>query len=337
MKVSEIGQFGLIDLLSGMVEKTRNPGDKSWSNLLDGIGDDCAVWRPEALPVLGKVDCQVQNVHFELDTIAWADLGWKALAVNLSDIAAMGGAPRYALVSLGLPLTSELEDVQALYRGLLELASQTGTAVVGGNVSGSALVFIDVNVIGVAGNPAGRYLTRSNARPGDEIAVTGWLGSAAAGLRMLKQKLTPPGVSARILKEAFARPQPRLKEGRLLVDKGVICAMDISDGLVADLGHICRASGLSATVEVGKLPILPEVRQAFGDAALEMALGGGEDYQLLFTGPPSVIAEVIRSCDYPIQVIGQIEPGRAGQVRVLDESGRYYVPSQTGWDHFKSR
>ena len=335
--MSEIGQFGLIDLLAGMVEKTRNECDKSWSCLLHGIGDDCAVWRPESLPVLGKVDCQVQNVHFQLDIIGWADLGWKALAVNLSDIAAMGGAPRYALVSLGLPLTSAVEDVQALYRGLLELASQTGTAVVGGNVSGSGVVFIDVNVIGVTGNPAGRYLTRATARPGDDIAVTGWLGSAAAGLRILKQKLALPQASAGVLKEAFARPHPRLKEGRLLVEKGVFCAMDISDGLVADLGHICRASGVSASLNAEKLPILPEVRQAFGDAALEMALSGGEDYQLLFTGPPSVIADVIRASDYPVNIIGQIKSGPAGQVRVSDQSGRDYTPVQTGWDHFRSK
>src|SRR5512136_1507351 len=135
MKVSELGQFGLIDLVAKMVQEARDDQAESWQNLLAGIGDDCAVWRGEASNQLAKVDCQVQGVHFNLDIISWEDLGWKSLAVNLSDIAAMGGIPRYALISLGLPLNTQVEDVVSLYRGILRLAKSSGTAVVGGNVS----------------------------------------------------------------------------------------------------------------------------------------------------------------------------------------------------------
>jgi thiamine-monophosphate kinase len=337
MKVSKLGQFGLIDLVARLIEESRDNETASWKNLVDGIGDDCAVWRAESGRVLAKVDCQVQNVHFNLDIIDWHDLGWKALAVNLSDIAAMGGRPRYALVSLGLPLQTEVEDVVSLYRGMLELARITGTAIVGGNMSGSEMVFIDVNVIGVAGNKEGSYMKRSAAEPGDRIAVTGWLGSSAAGLEMLSKKLKFEDSVSSFLKESFARPEPRLEEGLLLVKKGVECGIDISDGLLADLGHICQASRVGAVLKLERLPIRSEVQMAFGSSSLEMALAGGEDYQLLFTAKPEVMQKVQKSCQYPVTVIGQIQAAKAGEVRVLDQKGKIYHPHKSGWDHFKSR
>ena len=249
MKVSELGQFGMIDVVAGMIAESRNNQADSWKNLIDGIGDDCAVWQGDTANQLAKVDCQVQGVHFNLDIISWEDLGWKSLAVNLSDIAAMGGIPRYALVSLGLPLDTEVEDVVSLYRGMLKLAKLSGTAIVGGNMSSSPMIFVDVNVIGNTGNPEGKYLSRSTAVPGDMIAVTGWLGTAAAGLEMLTNLKFNISTTA-CFKQAFAQPEPRLKEGRLLVEKGVKAGMDISDGLLSDLGHICKASKVGAIIEI---------------------------------------------------------------------------------------
>jgi thiamine-monophosphate kinase len=337
MKVSELGQFGLIDLVADMIEKSRDSQADSWKNLVDGIGDDCAVWRGDNNNVLGKVDCQVQNIHFNLDIITWQDLGWKVLAVNLSDIAAMGGQPCYALVSLGLPPQTSVEDVLSLYRGLLDLAKQTGTAIVGGNMSGSSVIFIDVNVIGKTGNKEGKYLTRSEAKPGDRIGVTGWLGSSAAGLRILKGKLKFDQFVSDYMKKAFTRPEPRLEEGRILVEKGVKSGMDISDGLVADLGHMCCSSHVGAVIEIDRLPIRSEVLTAFGEDSLDMALSGGEDYQLLFSARPVVMEEVQRACRYPITVIGEIVPENAGEVIVINREGKRYQPLQTGWDHFKSK
>jgi thiamine-monophosphate kinase len=139
------------------------------------------------------------------------------------------------------------------------------------------------------------------------------------------------------LKQAFARPEPRLKEGRLLVAEGVKTGMDISDGLLSDLGHICKASAAGAIIEIEKLPIRPEIESAFGEKALEMALSGGEDYQLLFTARPAVIEKVRQAAAYPVTVIGEIMGEHAGQIILLDKEGKRFQPRKTGWDHFKGK
>ena len=334
MKISEIGQFGMIDIVAKMIEQSRDDQSPSWQNLITGIGDDCAVWHSEPLPCLAKVDCQVQGIHFNLDILSWEDLGWKSLAVNLSDIAAMGGSPRYALVSLGLPLQTEVEEVVSLYSGLLELARKTGTAIVGGNMSSSPMIFVDVNVIGTTGNPAGKYLTRSGAQPGDLIAVTGWLGTAAGGLAMLTRRLEFSESISTCLKRAFCRPEPRLAEGILFQNKGVTTAIDISDGLVADLKHICDASHVGAVVQIERLPVKDELRTAFGAEALIMALSGGEDYQLLFTASPEIIDRIKQETIYPITVIGEIVSENPGEVILINQEGKRFQPERTGWDHF---
>jgi thiamine-monophosphate kinase len=335
MKVSELGQFGMIDLVAQMIQQARDNQADSWKNLLAGIGDDCAVWRGDAANQLAKVDCQVQGVHFNLDIISWEDLGWKSLAINLSDIAAMGGIPRYALASLGLPPDTEVEDVASLYKGMLNLAKLSGTAIVGGNMSSSPMVFIDVSVFGLTGNPQGKFLTRSSARVGDRIAVTGWLGTAAAGLEMLKHNLKFARPVAKCLKQAFTHPEPLLAEGLLLVEEGVKAAIDVSDGLLADLGHVCKASAVGAIIEAERLPIRPEVNSAFGARSFDMALSGGEDYQLLFSARPAIIERVRKASSCPVAVIGEIVAQNAGQVVLVDEEGKRSRPRKTGWDHFK--
>lgn len=335
MKVSQIGQFGLIDRIAKLIEDACQPQAESWQNLRMGVGDDCAVWQGERTCYLSKVDSQVQGVHFTLDNIGWQDLGWKALAVNLSDIAAMGGQPLYALISLGLPLDTELEDVMDLYKGLLELAGSTGTAVIGGHVSASEKLFIDVQVTGRTASPEGSVLSRSAAQSGDQVAVTGFLGSAAAGLKILKQKLALESSIHNYLQAAFAHPEPRLAEGKLLLESGVKCAIDISDGLIADLTHICQSSGVAAEIETEKLPIREEVKSAFGDNALDLALSGGEDYQILFTTPPEVLEAVKKTCSYPITVIGKITARPTGEITLIEKSGKPSLSASAGWDHFK--
>jgi thiamine-monophosphate kinase len=337
MKVSELGQFGLIDEVAKIIAAARDDRAESWQNLLNGIGDDCAVWRTGAAHQLAKVDCQVEGVHFNLDILTWADLGWKALAVNLSDIAAMGGVPLYALVSMGLPPATAVEDVLAFYRGMLELAQKSGTAIVGGNMSGSPFVFIDVSLIGRTNPPEGKYLSRSAAVPGDRIAVTGWLGTAAAGLEMLRRGLKLGPEKERALKSAFCRPEPRLAEGRLLLENGIRTGIDISDGLLADLGHICAASNVGAVVRLAALPIKDAVREAFGERASEIALAGGEDYQLLFCGPGNAIENIRRISAYPVTVIGEITAENRWRVAVIDAAGQPVQPARTGWDHFKKK
>ncbi len=236
--------------------------------------------------VLATTDAMVEGVHFATGT-PWWELGWKALAVNLSDIAAMGGVPGHALVNLSLPGDTEVEDVAQLYRGMAELANQQKVAIVGGNITSAPVVMIAVTVIG-RGLKEG-LLRRSAAVPGDRIAVTSYLGSAAAGLRMLTGGLKFPPEAAALLKKAHLQPQPRIAEGQVLVKQGVRAAIDISDGLVADLGHVCAASKVGATVRVNAVPVHPLMKEAFGKDALGLALTGGEDYELLFTAGERII------------------------------------------------
>jgi len=315
MKVSELGEFGLIDLLAKMAYSARD------KHLIIGIGDDAAVWHGDTSIQLATVDSFIQDVHFSLAIASWNELGWKALAANLSDIAAMGGVPRYALVSLALPGHTEVEDVTDLYKGMIELAQQSGVTIVGGDTSSAPLVAITVTVLGSTRSQDKRILTRSAAKLGEKVAVTGYLGAAAAGSDMLTKKLQfDPEVTAS-LKGAFLHPYPRIAEGQLLVEQGVKTAIDISDGLISDLKQICKASRVSARIEVDRVPIQPAVKANFGDRALELALSGGEDYELLFTASAEVIDKVRTAASCPITVIGEIIADKAGEVTLVDSKG----------------
>jgi len=334
MKVSELGEFGLIDLLAGMAQSTRDSRLPSWQRLLIGIGDDAAAWQGDNSVELATVDCLVEGVHFPAGLAAWRELGWKSLAINLSDIAAMGGLPRYALVSLSLPGSTEVADVTALYTGLLELAGRYGVAIIGGNTSSAPLVVIDVTVIGRV--PPGKpVLTRATARPGELVAVTGTLGGAAGGLEVLKRRLNLDPQAAALLREAFLRPQPRVAEGQLLAEEGIKTAIDISDGLLSDLGRVCAASGVGARVDAGRVPVAPAVSAAFGEDALALALSGGEDYELLFTGGPEVIDRIRVKSALPVTVVGEITEGK--EVTVVESTGKPLKSLKKGWEHFITR
>ncbi|MFH1381660.1 MAG: AIR synthase-related protein, partial [Chloroflexota bacterium] len=177
-------------------------------------------------------------------------------------------------------------------------------------------------------------LTRSTAKPGDKIAVTGYLGAAAAGLQMLLKHLTLDAKTATTLKKAFRRPQPRVTEGQKLVDLGVKTAIDISDGLLADLRHICTASHVGARIKAELVPVQSEVSANFGDNALALALSGGEDYELLFTAPAGIMEKVKAALPCPATVIGEIEAGKAGEATVVDHRGQTINLPKAGWEHF---
>jgi len=331
MKLSELGEFGLIDLLAKTVGASPN------NQLLIGIGDDAAAWHGDASIQLATVDSLIQGVHFSLDTISWEELGWKALAANLSDIAAMGGLPRYALVSLALPDSTEVEEVIALYKGMIELAKQFEVAIVGGDTSSAPLVTISITILGSTKSQDKHVLSRSAAKPGERVAVTGYLGAAAAGAEMLSKQLQFSPEATACLKEAFLRPYPRIAEGQLLVEQGVKTAIDISDGLVSDLDHICKASQVSARIEVDRVPILPAVKTNFGDRALELALSGGEDYELLFTGNAQVVDKVRTAASCPVTVIGEVVADKIGAVTLVDSKGNPFNLTKVGWEHFTLR
>jgi thiamine-monophosphate kinase len=330
MKVSELGEFGLIDLLAKMIADSGI--NKSAPDLILGIGDDAAAWRGDKSIQLATVDSMVQDIHFSLETTTWQELGWKSLAINLSDIAAMGGVPRYALVNLALPEDTEVENISKLYQGMIELARQFTVAIAGGNISRSPQVAITITVLG--GSMNDKILTRSAARPGDTVAVTGYLGSAAAGLEMLKKKLRFRSKDSQYLREAFLHPIPRIAEGQMLVKHGITNAIDISDGLLSDLRHICEASRVGARVDVNCLPIHAAVKASFGEKAVEMALSGGEDYELLFTGNAATISNIKAEVLCPVTTIGEIIAGEPGKIDLLDASGRPARISGTGWRHF---
>ena len=330
MKVSEIGEFGLIDLLAKMIADARL--NQPAPDLLIGIGDDTAAWKCSSSIQLATVDSMVQDVHFSLETTTWQDLGWKSLAINLSDIAAMGGIPSYALVALSLPENTEVNDVTGLYQGIIELARQFKVSIVGGNISRSPLVSVTITVLGSSLNET--ILRRSTAMPGDTIAVTGYTGSAAAGLEMLTRKLDFRPRTARYFKNAFLHPLPRIAEGQLLVKHGITTAIDISDGLLSDLRHICKASQVGARVITDLLPVHNMIKANFKQKAMAMALGGGEDYELLFTGSAEVIKNVKDELQCPVTVIGEITAGEPGTISLLDAAGSPVKTGRTGWAHF---
>ena len=173
MKVSELGEFGLIELLADIVDKAKNPENASWQQVLIGIGDDAAAWQGDSSIQLATTDSLVQGTHFDLNITSWEELGWKAIAVNLSDIAAMGGIPEYALVSLALPGDLETDCISSLYQGMAQIANQFGVAIAGGNVSSASTAMINVTVLGSLEDKS--MLTRSAAMHGDLVAVTGYL------------------------------------------------------------------------------------------------------------------------------------------------------------------
>jgi len=338
MKVSELGEFGLIDLLAKIVSSSQDNKIEAWRQLIIGMGsDDAAAWHGDTSIQLATVDSLIQDVHFSLGTTSWNELGWKALAANLSDIAAMGGVPRYALVSLALPDHTEVDDVTALYQGMIELAQQFDVAIVGGDTSSAPVVTITITILGDARGQDKQILTRSAAEPSEKVAVTGYLGTAAAGWEMLTRQLQFDPEATACLKGAFLHPYPRIAEGQLLVEQGVKTAIDISDGLIADLNHICKASKVSARIEVERVPILPIVKANFGDRAQELALSGGEDYELLFTGSDEVMDKVKTAVSCPVTVIGEITTDKPERITIVDGRGNPVKLSKAGWEHFAKR
>ena len=276
-----------------------------------GIGDDCAIFRPRGSSedLLFTTDMLLEDVHFRRKTHSGADAGWKAVARGLSDIAAMGGVPRFFLVSLAVGRWADTRWVDDFYEGALQLARREGTALVGGDLARSAKAGCDVVVCGSA--PRGTALRRDGARAGDWIYVSGRLGGSALGLATRRGKAW----------RRHVRPEPRLALGRFLRERlHATAAMDLSDGLSIDLRRLCLASRRSAAIEAPP---------RFPGATLEQALHGGEDYELLFTVPARTLVPP-RFEGIPLTRIGEMRQGRPGEVRL---AGRVLAP--LGFDHFR--
>jgi len=305
-----------------------------------GIGDDCAAIEiPGPDYLLWTVDTLVEGVHFDLAYTSLSQLGWKSLTVNLSDIAAMGGEPGYALLSLGWPPARDRGEAREFAAGLGQAAREYGVAVIGGDtVSSPGGLIITVTLTGRV--PAAQMLRRAGAQIGDLIFVTGPLGEAAAGLEILRRGLDLSPDLKEGLTEAQLRPRPHLRAGRLLAQEGLATALiDTSDGVATDLDHICRASGAGAMIPAALVPVSPRVTAAalhLGRAPLELALTGGEDYLLLFTCTPSQAARLPESFSRaglaaPLP-LGRIVPG--DRVFLSTSAGQVDI-SGKGYDHFR--
>lgn len=341
MLVQDIGEFELIDMLAGVIADNNRRNIASLGGrgltILRAIGDDAAAWHSTSGIRVLTTDTMVEGVHFDLRYTGWTDLGWKALATNVSDIAAMGCAPSYATVTLGLRGDLPVDGLIDMYRGMMSLTEKCGGAVIGGDIVKSPVFFISVSLEGVLGSDdSDGLMLRDRAKVGDLIAVTGELGSSGAGLRLLTEGADSAGLSShRLLTNAHNRPIPRYEEGVLLASLGVNCAMDVSDGLVDDLGKLCRASGVGARVRGADIPVNPRLKSTFPSSWLSLALGGGEDYELLFAAPSEIIRRAAESVPTPITVIGEIVGAGQG-VTVFDEDGVAMKVGSGGWDHFRA-
>ena len=334
MRLSELGEFGLINLIRAASTRYQDPGRTPWRDLLLGIGDDAAAWQSGDRIQLVTTDTLVQGVHFDLGVISWEELGWKALAVNLSDIAAMGGTPKYALLSLALPAQLKVKNISDFINSITHMAAEFEVAIVGGNVATAPNIVITVTIIGCSKGKT--MLERSTASPGEQIAVTGYMGLSAAGLQMLTGKTVSDPDARNILRQAHLKPVPRVKEGQILVEQGVRTAIDISDGLVADLDHVCESSEVNARINMEQVPVHPVVTTHFPNHQ-ELALCGGEDYELLFTADKATVARAKQALSCPVTVIGDITKEELPtRVLVVDSRGTIIPYKKGGWDHFKN-
>ena len=330
------GEFDLIARLTRQLPQRPD--------VLLGVGDDCAVLDLHGVDTLATCDSQVEGIHFRLSFSSPEQIGQRALAVNLSDIAAMGGEPRFALVSLLLPPHLPPATLDGIYSGLRQEAEQYATAIVGGNIASSqqALV-IDITLLGAVEH--GRAFTRSGAHAGDTVMVTGSLGSAAAGLyTLLHSEVSYMRDAQESVRQTYRTPQPRVHEGRVLNRFGpetITSSIDISDGLSGDLRHLCERSNVGARIELERLPLSPAQRSIAASAARDpyaWALQGGEDYELLFTVAPGneqrVIDAVRAETGTPVTPIGVILPGEQG-MRLLHLDGREEPLNVESWDHLR--
>ena len=285
------------------------------------IGDDCAVLQLGGTTWAAAADMLVAGHHFK----GWAspeDVGYKAVAVNVSDVAAMGAAPRFVLVSGGAP---EPETTFRCFRGVREACEEFGVYPIGGDTTGAAALTIDVSILGQF---AHLPVLRSGARPGDLLAVTGELGASSAGFLVLENGDHGPG---RLIRKHL-RPEPRIQAGEAAARLGAHAMIDLSDGLASDVRHICEKSGVGCRIDLDKLPVAGDTREYLGSLGYEPALlaaTGGEDYELLITAPEAVVEILTSEAETPLTVVGTITDSGIEFLRYGEKVG-----DLSGWDHF---
>ncbi len=326
------------ELLAAIRRVLSGPGP----GVLVGLGDDAALVETGPGDTVLTADLLVEGVHFDRSITSARDLGYKAMVVNLSDIAAMAGSPRYALVSVALSDEVGPAWVMELYGGLRAACEEYALSLVGGDLSRGSDVVISVSVMGEVSR--GRAVLRSGATPGQRLVVTGALGASAGGLLLARERGPASGSAlvsewGRALLEAHCRPVARVGEAQTLAQVGATAMIDLSDGLALDLSRLCAESSVGARIELERVPVAPALIELAGVLTvdpLELALGGGEDYELLAVLDPLVVERARTKLDdrfgVPLTDIGEVTEG-AGVVAV-DGSGAERPLEPKGWDHF---
>lgn len=313
-------------------------GAEAADGVVVGIGDDAAVVAPGAgMQMVFTCDTVVEKTHFLPWTMDDFSTGWKVMASNISDLAAMGAVPRYALTALSAPQGFPLTRLEQMYKGLYACADEFGVAVIGGDTTRSPQ-HVSVTVTAIGEVAAGRALLRSGARDGDVVFVTGPLGLSAAGLDVLMRREAGAAEKWAPLVQAHQRPRPQVAAGRALV--GLAHALnDVSDGLASEAWEIAEASGVRVVLEAAKLPVPAELREyaAFaGRSALDFVLGGGEDYELVGTASAEradeLMEELRRAGADPV-IVGRVEEGDP-EVVLIHSDGNVEVLSKRGYNHF---
>ncbi len=333
--MKDLGEAGIIRLIQGRVSQ------KLPSSVIKGIGDDCAVLKTSGdMVLLVTTDTLIEGIHFTDQTLSPEALGWKAIAVNISDIAAMGGTPRTAFLSIGLKAESKASFLESFMAGFNALAEKTGIVLAGGDtVECPSLVLVTITLLGDC--LPGSVVYRSGARVGDDVWVTGPLGNAAGGLFVLRNKQAGASYGYESLVRAHQKPVPRLDMGTALGESGLAHAMiDISDGIAKDLGHVCEQSGVGAVLQEASIPMSSNLLRLAGETEkrpLEWVLHGGEDYELLFTASPSDREKVeslsAKVSNTPATKIGTIIPEDG--IWLETEAGKEPL-SPGGYLHFSS-
>lgn len=350
MLVEDVGENNLIDILTSVfrdtdckVSSAYNGGRNSGLDLKVGIGDDAAVLNFSNNTIVFTTDSLVEGVHFDTRTSDWYAIGWKAMAVNMSDIAAMGCVPAGFTVSLGLRGDIPVNFLEEMYSGMKDACNVFGGTIVGGDTVESDVIFISIAMFGTLENypkeaREQKIMTRDSAQPGDKVAVTGTFGCAAGGLAagFKDFKETKFEIEDKILKhlrDAQNLPSPRVMEGVKLLNSGVAAAMDSSDGLVEDLGKFCESSEVGIRLRTDCVPVDNFLVKAFPERWLNLALSGGEDYELIFAAEENKIEEINRKFPGMITVIGEVveTPQR---VVLLDQNNNENEINMKIWRHF---
>jgi thiamine-monophosphate kinase len=330
--LGDLGEFGMIEKIRTAM-RSKNP------NILMGIGDDAALFKPTpGHEMVITTDMLVEGRHFDLKTISPWELGAKTMAVNISDCAAMGAKPTVAVVSLGVPADYPVRDIEAFYDGLKSWGESYGAQVVGGDTVGSDQFVVNVALVGEV--EKGKALRRSGAKAGDALFVTGTLGDSAAGLHALQNPSEKGKEAESLLIKRHLTPVPRFNVGRALALDGIAhSAIDISDGLSSEVHHLCEESGVGAEVHEEAIPLSPALLHYCEERKmdpLEFALSGGEDYELLFTVPIPKVSHAVQlsgSTGTAVKSIGRMVPKAKG-ITLISRDGKRTPLKKKGYDHF---